>query len=188
MKPVTHASELLRAACGVVLLATALGACHDVPTVPGPGGVPPELRGLPPGIHPVLTLPAGAPRPQEITRIRLHLYQVGQQDRIASWQGVIHYDPEAVEVVDGAFAEGLMGAWNVVEPGVLRFAGISLEGVGNAAAVELTVKALRHLRASDFRVELEEVVSTAAFTDVTETVSTAPAPLLSGVELSLPRR
>lgn len=154
----------------VAMLTWAAG-CRD--EVMGPGTASPlaELADLGPGIHPVLAIPGlETAAPSQIKRVRVHLVEVAQEERVASWQGVLRYDPEVLEVLDGTFGDGLVGAWHVVEPGVLRFAGIAIEGLRGGAALDLTVRAARVPAARDLLVVVEEVVGAEGFVKLTERV------------------
>lgn len=153
------------AMCGLVVAM----ACQDQVVAPSALELGnPELADLPPGIHAVLAIPGlETAAPSQITRVRLHLVEVAQEQTVASWQGELRYDAEGMEILDAAFADGLVGAWHLVEPGRLRFAGIALEGLKGTAALELTVRAGRVPRRGDFTVKLEEVVGREGFAVLT---------------------
>lgn len=153
--------------------------CQDEPTAPGLGALPVEVQHLGTGIHPVLALPGlEFGTPERVSRIRLHLFEVGQDNPLASYQGELRYDPKAVEVVEGSFPEGLLGAWNLVEPGLIRFAGIAPDGLNGVAALDLKVRALRLPSARDFQVQIEELVGMNGFVELTDRVAASPSPVL----------
>jgi hypothetical protein len=115
--------------------------------------------------------------------ISLHLEGVQIEKPVSSYQGELRFDPEALSVVAGKFPEGVMGAWNEVEPGRIRFAGVSINGLGDGAALQLTVQAKRALLAADFHVAMEEVTSADGFTDLTQKVVAQKAPVVTTMKL-----
>lgn len=175
-----------RAGAAIIIFAMlVMVGCEDEQLVaPGSSPLPAEIAALPAGIHPILSIPGmEAGQPQQITRIRLHLFSVGVDETIAGYQGVLRYDPSALEILDGTFSEGVVGAWNVVEPGLLRFAGASLDGIKEIPAIELTVRAHRPPFARDFRVEMEEIVAAKDFVDMTARVDRGAAVIVTGARL-----
>lgn len=176
MRPISKVSRVLV----LPFVVLALVACEDDVTAPLSAGLPIELQQLEQGIHPVLSIPAldrtggGA-----LVEIYVHLRSVGVEGPVASYQGEFRFDPDALSVVEGRFPEGLLGAWNEVEPGLIRFAGISLEGLGDGVALTLTVDTHRALAARDFQINIEEVVRAEGFTDLTDQVVRRDAPILT---------
>lgn len=161
-----------------VLLAVV--ACQDEVTAPLSSGLPIELQRLEQGIHPVLSIPAlDRTGGGELVEIHLHLRSVDVEGPVASYQGEFRFDPDALSVIEGRFPEGLLGAWNEVEPGLVRFAGVSLEGLGEGAALTLTVETHRSLAAGDFQINVEEVVMAEGFTDLTDQVVRRDVPILT---------
>ena len=177
----------------VVALVAFAGACDDDPVqVPEAGGLPAdELEGLAKGLHPVVSVPGlGSWSQGSPTTIRLHLQAVDVPGTVQSYQGELRYDPDRLQVREAAFPDGFLGAWNVVEPGVLRFAGVTLEGVDVRPVVELTVTAAQRPSATDFQVVLEEVVGSDAdgtFQDLTPQVVTRSNPLFTHRHLDTKR-
>lgn len=163
----------------------ALLACHDDLVEPDQPALPEEISTLPPGIHPVLSIPGlDAVGPGTSFVLRVHLFAVGLDDPVASYQGELHFDPDALEIQGGSVPDGILGAWNLTDPGVIRFAGATLEGVGDRPVVELDARAKRRLRAQDFTVTLEEVVAADGFRALTAQVTNG-APILTDAILDL---
>lgn len=163
-------------------------ACRDDVIDPGQAPVTQSIDDLPPGIHPVLSIPGlGDAAPGSTLEIHLHLVAVEVEGDIASYQGEFRYDPEVLNVTGAAFPDGILGAWNEVSSGVIRLAGITPEGVGSEAATMFTATVLRRPSADDFEVELEEIV-TGTFEDLSEEVSARPAPVLTDAVLDSVQR
>ncbi len=171
--PIRRKRRILRAA---LWLAPVMVLACDDSRVAGPGAADDALQRLPPGIHPVLFVPPGAGAVHEI---RLHLYGVETDASVASYQGEITYDAEALEIVGATFDEGVMGAWNVTRPGHLRIAGISLDGISGTPAVTLKVRSSRIPVAADFHVKLEELRGSGDFIDLTGRVVERDHPVLT---------
>ena len=156
----------------------ALGACKD--RTVAPSATRPELQGLGPGIHPVLSIPdLASSAAGQTLQVSLHLEGVQIDKPVSSYQGEFRFDPDALSVVSGSFPKGILGAWNEIEPGRIRFAGVAMDGLGETAALGLTVQAKRPLQATDFHVAMEEVTSVEGFTDLTQKVVTQDAPILT---------
>ena len=115
----------------------------------------------------------------EVSEIRVLLLDVEIEGAIAAYQGELHYDAEALEVLDARFADGVLGAWAIPEKGRLRFAGAALEGIEDAPALVLQVRAVRPPMASDFRVVLEEITAAEGFADLTSKVVTEQQPVVT---------
>lgn len=129
-----------------------------------------------PGIHPVLVITAeGA---GEAT-LELHLKQVDVTSAVASYQGELEYATEGLTLVDASVPGGITGSWNEVEKGRVRFAGVSLSGIGEGAVLTLRFTASGSVDASAFRLHMEEITGTEAFLDLTPAVRQAERPLLS---------
>lgn len=148
----------------IMALGIVLPACRDKLIEPAPGlpSVDELSRELGPGIHPVVALPTASAWRSGQAPIRIHLLAVDVDVRVQSYQGWIRFDPELMEVLDGSSPEGILGAWNEVTPGAVRFAGVSLEGVGDGQVLELRVKARRPIVAGDLALSLDEVTGTQA--------------------------
>jgi hypothetical protein len=200
MKTRAEMSSLTRGWLGGGVSMLALGALlivagcdDDDPTGPTEELTPvEELAGLSPGIHPVLSVPsAGAWSSGEPMTIRLHLKAVEVEGAVQSYQGELRFDPRVVSVKGGRYPEALTGAWNETEDGVVRFAAVTTEELGERAALELEVVAQRRLKASDFEVSLEEVVGaeptaeTPTFDDLTSRVVDGDRPILASHRIEI---
>jgi hypothetical protein len=97
---------------------------------------------------------------------------------VNSVQGDLYYDRDALSLRGVTVPDGLMGAWNQVETGHIRFAGISLEALSGRRLLELAVVSGRPLRSEDFRVTLDEIVSAEEFRDLTPAVVEGRSPVL----------
>jgi hypothetical protein len=148
----------------LIALGIVLSGCRDKLIEPAAGlpSVEELAQELGPGIHPVVALPTASAWRSGQAPIRIHLLAVDMDVRVQSYQGWIRFDPELMEVLDGSSPEGILGAWNEVKPGDVRFAGVSLEGVGDDHVLELGVKARRPLVAGDLTLSLDEVTGTQA--------------------------
>ena len=157
--------------CGVVLVLVAgvVVGCDDDLVMP-PGFETEVLEQLGPGIHLILSAPDMDPVGGGVMHLWIHLKAVKLQGGIASYQGELRFDPDVMSVIGGRVPEGLMGVWHEVEPGRVRFAGVSMEGIGDEAVLVLEVESERVLRSTDFEGVVEEVVSTEEFTEVTREV------------------
>jgi hypothetical protein len=169
-----------RIGVGALLLGTVVigASCEDDAVVSPALAMPDGLQGLAPGIHPVLSIPA-LDGGGEVREIRVYLYEVDVEGVVAAYQGELAYDTDALEIVDAEFDEGVAGAWHVVEPGRLRFAGASVKGVKGVPAITLKVRSSRRPRAGDFHVALEEVTAAEGFADLTDRVVQLDRPVLT---------
>lgn len=176
------------AAC--LLLSVALGACRDEVVRPDQGALPEEIATLPAGIHPIVSIPGLATATVGGTvLVRVHLHAVEVEDEIASYQGIFRYDPDVIEIQSGSFPEGVLGAWNQLESGTLRFAGAVVEGIGTRPIIELRGRLKRIPGQGDFLVELEEIVAADKLQVMTkEVVAAGQAPILTGANLDLQPR
>jgi hypothetical protein len=165
-------------AAAVIALPLFLGACEDEP-LSGHRAEEAELPELPPGIHPVISVPdaqewqAGQP-----SRVALHLIAVEVDEGVNSAQGDLFYDHEELDLQEVKFPQGLMGAWNEVEEGHVRFAGISLDVIGDRPVLEMSISSARPLQARDFEVRLDEIVTAEGFENLTNLVSERDVPVL----------
>jgi hypothetical protein len=186
MSTVSRFSRLL--VLPFVLVASA--ACEDDEvTAPLSTDLPSELVNLAQGIHPVLSIPElGRTGGGELVEIRIHVHSVNVEGDVASYQGEFRFDPEALSIVEGEFPEGLLGAWNEIEPGLIRFAGVTLEGLGEGVALTLVAETHRALTAPDFEIDLEELVSSEGFTDLTDQVVGRDTPILTRYILGVEQR
>ena len=172
----------------LLFLAVATLACEDDLVEPDQQSIPEEILSLPPGIHPVISLPGlDDVRAGTSFVLRVHLYAVDVADGVASYQGEFRFDPDAMEVTGGHFPDGVLGAWHQTGPGVVRFAGATMEEIGDRPAVELIATAKRGLKSQDFAVTLEEVVGTEGFRGLMDQVAPG-APILTDAILDLSGR
>jgi hypothetical protein len=160
-----------------------LGGCRDEPLGVRGEGQPLELNDLRPGFHPVLSSPelsewtAGAP-----VFLRFHLVDVDVGADVQSIQGELRYDAKVMEPIALEFPEGILGAWNEVEPGTIRYAGVAVDGVGDRAFFELLVEAKRPIQRHHLKMTVEEVVGTLGeetFRDVTPQVAAQEETILT---------
>jgi len=128
------------------------------------------LAALPAGIHPILWIPEiNAAARTHRREVRLYLWPQGVDDRVAAFQGEIRM-AQGLQALDVSFPEGVLGAWNVVEPGRLRFAGVALEGVGSGAALLLRLGPGPALSSEVFQVTVERVAAAGTLADLTSRV------------------
>lgn len=173
---------------GVVALSfLVFSACQDEVVRPDQGALPEEIASLPPGIHPIVSIPGleTAVVGSSIT-LRVHLHSVDIEDEVASYQGVFVYEPDVLEIQTGSFPDGILGAWNQIEPGRIRFAGAVLEGIGTRPILELRGRLKRMPAKDDFFVQIEEVVAAEKLVVMTNDVVLADAaPILTSANLEL---
>jgi hypothetical protein len=142
---------------------------------------PAVLKDLPPGIYPVFsalgwtTEKRGGP-----FHTSVYLIPVKIAEEIGSYQGELQYDPNSVSINDVQVPPGLMAVWNEVAPGVIRFAGISVEGLAKSPILLFDVDSDGPIRATHFKVRVEEVVAAREFVNLTGEVATQEAPILLG--------
>lgn len=155
-----------------------LVAVHAVVLVAGVTGVGVQAQtvmsgnplDLGPGIHAILSVPelGAVPSDSSTVSATLNFLRVDVEGAIASYQGEVHFDDAALEVVAVTFPPEVMGAWNVIEPGRLRFAGLVANGLSTPLAMKLELVARRPLEASDFRrIVVEEITAATTFRNLT---------------------
>jgi hypothetical protein len=152
-------------------LGVALAACERQPAA---SQTPDPLAGLGPGIHPVLVV---APA-EGGARVELHLRRVQVQGQVASYQGELRYDAAALRLAGAQLPAGVAGAWNEVQPGVVRFAGAAPAGLPDGAVLTLRFAASSPPVRESFELAMEEVVAH-DFANLTQSVSRAEHPLFS---------
>lgn len=113
---------------------------------------------LAPGVHAVVVV-----SPAEV---QLHLRREGVETPIASYQGEMRYDVSRLTVQGGSFPSGVMGAWNEVEPGRIRFAAAAPEGLQGSLALTLRTTPRGEVGESAFQVRMDELVGAASFEDL----------------------
>ncbi|HEY0019367.1 MAG TPA: hypothetical protein VGC13_23905 [Longimicrobium sp.] len=136
---------------------------------------------LAPGVHAVVVVPPAAPGSP--TEVQLHLRREGVVTPIASYQGELRYDASLLTVQGGAFPAGVMGAWNEVEPGRVRFAAAAPDGLGGSLALTLRATPRGEIGESAFQVRMQELVGAAAFEDLTPRFVDRAHPLFSTTPL-----
>lgn len=137
-------------------LALALGACNDLPSEGKTSEQPPVLRFDEPGIYPVLVV---AGQEGDAATVELHLKRVDVTDEVASFQGELTYDAARMTVTGTEIPAGITGAFNETEPGVLRFAGVSLDGIERGAVLRLQLRAAAPVTADAFELRMQEIVA-----------------------------
>lgn len=140
------------------------------------GTVEHPLLGAEPGIHPVLVVAAEGGG--EAT-LELHLKRVEVASKVASYQGELEYSTGSLTLLGASVPGGITGSWNEVEKGRVRFAGVSLAGIGESAVLTLRFAAQGEVDADAFRLRMEEITATEDFLDLTPAVRQAERPLFS---------
>ena len=173
-----------------LLSAVAMTGCQDEVVRPDQGALPAEIKALPAGFHPIVSIPGLETATVGGTvLLRVHLYAVDMEDEVASYQGVFRYEPEVLEIQGGSFPEGVLGAWNQIEPGTIRFAGAVIEGIGTRPVLELRGRLKQIPSQDDFFVELEEIVAAEKLEVITQDVVAAgEAPILTSANLDFTAR
>jgi hypothetical protein len=143
-------------------LVALLGGCDN--TLQTQTGTPAEPVRTP-GVHAeVVVPPAAAGAPAEV---QLHLRREGVETPIASYQGELRYDVSRLQLQGGSFPAGVVGAWNEVEPGRVRFAAAAPEGLGGTLALTLRALPRGEVAESTFQVRMDELTGAASFEDLT---------------------
>lgn len=158
-----------------LLLGVALAACDGQPVAPQTAN---PLAGMGPGIHPVLVV---APA-EGGAQVELHLRKVQVEAQVASYQGELRYDAGAMRLSGAQLPPGVVGAWNEVQPGRVRFAAVAPSGVGEGPVLTLRFAAAAQPGRESFGLMMEEVVAH-DFADLTDRVSRPLHPLLSTAPL-----
>ena len=176
---------LWRRGGGLVLflaLVSGIGACEDEATNPAglaEEGIP-DLEALEPGIHTVFLAPSltSAHRGEPLS-MSVHLLGVGIEEEIASYQGEIRYDSGKVQIGTIGVPDGLMAVWNQVEEGLIRFAGVAIEGLSTSPILLFELTSDGPVHPSDFEVEIEEIIASEGFKDLTGNASSAKEPVIT---------
>lgn len=156
-----------------------MAACTDA--LPTTREAEPETPALAPGVHAVVVVaPVEAGSPAEV---QLHLRRQGVATPLASYQGELRYDVARLAVTGGSFPAGVAGAWNEVEPGRIRFAAASLDGLPGTLALTLQATPRGEIGEASFEVRMEELVGAAAFEDLTPRFVQRAHPLFSRAPL-----
>jgi hypothetical protein len=166
-------SWLVRRGGAFALALAALAACDDAaaPTVVEP---PPVLGR---GIHPLVVLAGSA---GDTARVELRLHQVEMKAEVSSFQGELAFDTTRLALAGAEVPEKLMVVWNPVAAGRVRFAGASLDGLGEAPMVVLRFIPSGRVSADLFKLRLEEVVAEeGSFQNLTTQIVARERPLFS---------
>jgi hypothetical protein len=158
-----------------LLAGVALAACEGQPVAPQTAD---PLAGMGPGIHPVLVV---APA-EGGAQVDLHLRRVQVEVSVASYQGELRYDAGAMRLSSAQLPAGVVGAWNEVQPGRVRFAGVAPSGVGDGAVLTLRFAAASQPARESFGLVMEELIAP-DFAELTDRVSSPLHPVLSTAPL-----
>lgn len=163
-----------------LVLAMSLGLLAGCENAMAPEEQIDVTEGLAPGIHPIVVLAginAGT------TDVQLHLRRVQVDATISSFQGELSYDTNAMTLKGAELPQAVMGAWNEIAPGKVRFAGAALEGVADAPVLTLHFEAKQAVQGNAFGVKMEEIVAATDFHSLTTQVVQREQPLFSRVPL-----
>lgn len=141
---------------------------------------PDVLEGLRPGIHPIVVV---ASRAGASARVELQLRRVQVDAKVSSYQGELQYDTRVMKLEGAELPTGIMGAWNETAPGKVRFAGATLEGMGDGAVLTLRFTTTGAIRAEGFKVRMEEIVASSDFQNLSTKVVSREQPLFSKTPL-----
>lgn len=131
-----------------------------------------------PGIHPLLSAPGWSSLAGGPLLVRLELKSVEVPGSIASYEGTLRYNAEKIQLNRASVPEGLTGVFNEIEPGMIRFAGVSLDGMGGLPILLLEVESDIPISPEDFQVELQEIIGSEGFNDLTDRVVPRSHPVL----------
>lgn len=134
-----------------------------------------------PGVHAVVVVPPAAPG--EPVQVQLHLRREAVEAAIASYQGELRYDVSRLQVQGGSYPAGVVGAWNEVEPGRIRFAAAAADGLAGSLALTLRATPRGEIGADAFQVQMEELVGAASFENLTPRFVRREHPLFSTTPL-----
>jgi hypothetical protein len=155
---------------GLALLVLAGVACSEAEGKGSP--VEPEFGQ---GIHPVLVV---TPLAANESRVELVLRRVDVTEQVASVQGELTYDVGRMRLQSVEIPQGIVGAWNEVAPGRIRFAGLKVDGLGDGAVLALRVQASAPLAAGAFGVTLSELTEASTLGNITARAARAEHPAL----------
>ena len=158
-------TTLLRPRMLFAILLVGLGAaCTDAT---GPQELEPIKGQVTPGIYPTIAIPAAG---GEMTKVEVHLRRANLSASMVSYQGEINYRSDLLTIDRAESAPGVTGSWNEPEPGRLRFAGASLDGIDQDLVVTFIVKGTRAIKPSDFRLSIEEIIGADKFENITHLI------------------
>ncbi|HET6232837.1 MAG TPA: hypothetical protein VFE05_22365 [Longimicrobiaceae bacterium] len=161
-KPTPRTARRALALAGFALLA----ACSDATAPVRTGELPANLER---GIYPLISV---ASQTKSAAQVELYLKRVQVSPSLASFQGELTYDPRIMTLDHTDLPPGIIGATNEVSPGHVRFAGASIDGVGDVPVLELRFTTHGELSRGAFGVKVEEVVGAGDLANLTSAVST----------------
>ena len=159
------ASRWRAATAAVVVFAAVAVACSDMTTPEDGGGMPDDLVA---DIYPLISVPVETP---SATQVDLYLKRVQVADDVASYQGELTYDTDVLTLDHTDLPAGMIGETNEVSPGRVRFAGASLDGVGEAPILTLRFTRKGTIRRETFGVTFEEVGGAGTYASLLSRVS-----------------
>lgn len=107
-----------------------------------------------PGVRPAVAVAAEAGGG---SRVEVRLERDAAAPQVGSFQGELRFDPAALTLAGAELPAGLVGAWNQVEPGRVRFAGVSPNGLAGGAVLVLRFTSRAPVAPNQLQVRLEEV-------------------------------
>ncbi|HEX6750712.1 MAG TPA: cohesin domain-containing protein [Longimicrobium sp.] len=138
-----------------------LAACTDAN--PNGDGLPTDAGA---GLYPHMTVSTS----KGTANVDLGLRQVPGGLTLASYQGEVVFDPQALSLQSADLPEGVIGDANEVSPGHIRFAGMALDGTEGAQLLRMRFTAKGAVTRETFRVTFEEVTDATEYADVTAQV------------------
>jgi hypothetical protein len=186
--------------------ALALAGCKDELTIAEPGvATTKQFEALVPGIHPVFMTVDGAaddtetvsgpsrekrrfrsPGSGDTIRIEMFLHDVQVAGDLGSYQGTFAFDKNALRFIDAKIPAGLMAAYNEVEPGSIKVAGIAVDGLPKNGPV-MSFRFVRtgsiELAPEQFAFTMTEVVAAHTLENLTEKVIKYQKPLFTAAPI-----
>jgi hypothetical protein len=98
--------------------------------------------------------------------LELHLKRVAMTEKVASFQGQLTYDRATLRLTGASVPAGITGAWNEVRPGVVRFTGVSVDGVAEGAVLVLQFAATAPVAEGALTLAMEEIVAAEGFANL----------------------
>jgi hypothetical protein len=137
-----------------------------------------DVSRLPPGVHAVITVP-GLRIEGGGTTARLHLIPIGGEYEVASFQGELEWSPDEFEITEVEQFENILVAWNLVRPGLIRFAGVAVEGIGVEPFLRLNIETSGKLSSEMFEIRIEELIKADGFEDLLPEYASGSHPTLA---------
>lgn len=170
MKQRSPWSRTLTALAGAVFLMGCENAVESTAQAPS------VLEGLEAGIHPIVVV---ANQSAGKATVALYLKQVQVNSAVASYQGELSYNADALKLDGAELPQGVVGAWNEIKPGQVRFAGAAMSGVSAGPVLTLRFTTKTAVQPEAFKLRMEEVVGSANFENLTKQVVAREQPLFS---------